>query len=349
MITFYPGPSKVYPQVGEYLQDAFNDGILSQNHRSQPFMDLMQETLRLLHEKLEIPADYHIYFVSSATECWEIISQSLSTQQSLYLYNGAFGKKWYEYARGVGRGAGSGERDVEKIEFGIDEVFPSSLPPSGLVCITQNETSNGTQVSMPSLENVPAGLLAIDATSSMAGIQLDWPLADVWFASVQKCFGLPAGLALMICSPKALEKAKEIGERNHYNSLLFIHENFEKYQTHYTPNVLGIYLLKRVMQHVFPISMVAEKIKKQAIDWYHFIENQTNWQLLVENAEVRSDTVIAVSGSVNEIKAIKERCKIEGITLGNGYGDWKDTSFRIANFPAIEDWEIEKLKSILKN
>jgi phosphoserine aminotransferase len=33
--------------------------------------------------------------------------------------------------------------------------------------------------------------------------------------------------------------------------------------------------------------------------------------------------------------------------LGNGYGKWKNSTFRIANFPAIEEFEITKLKEIL--
>ena len=49
MITFYPGPSKIYPQVELYLQDAYQSGTLSMNHRSQGFMDVLKETLRLMH------------------------------------------------------------------------------------------------------------------------------------------------------------------------------------------------------------------------------------------------------------------------------------------------------------
>jgi len=34
MITFAPGPSKVYDALPNYLQDAYAQGILSANHRS---------------------------------------------------------------------------------------------------------------------------------------------------------------------------------------------------------------------------------------------------------------------------------------------------------------------------
>jgi phosphoserine aminotransferase len=338
MLSFYPGPSKVYPQVAQYLQDAYNEGILSINHRSPACMQIMQETLRLLHEKLDIPADYSIYFVSSATEVWEIIAQSL-TQQSGHYYNGAFGEKWFQYvAKLVPKTTG--------ISFEVEEHITETIDFSqenAVLCLTQNETSNGTQISDYRGFKQENNIVAIDATSSLGGIDLDWTQGDIWFASVQKCLGLPAGMALMICSPKTLQKAQEINDRKYYNSLLFIHENFEKSQTHYTPNVLAIYLLMRVLQEIEPISIISEKIKKQAKDWYDFLE-KTEFKPLIQDKKLRSDTVIVAKGTPEAIKTIKEKAESAGIILGNGYGEWKNDTFRIANFPAIEAWEIEQLK-----
>ncbi|GAB3496052.1 alanine--glyoxylate aminotransferase family protein [Spirosoma knui] len=333
MITFYPGPSKVYPQVADYAAQAVREGIVSLNHRSSAFMGVVEQTIRLLHEKLAIPADYHLAFVASATECWEIVAQSLTKTTSDHPYTGAFGKKWMEYAHRIKPVNERTEADV--------------------LCIVQNETSNGTQVRMDALATYRqnfAGLIAVDAVSSMAGITFDWSLADVWFASVQKCFGLPAGLAVLIYSPAALQRAQEIGENEHYNSLLFIHENFAKFQTPYTPNGLGIYLLMRVLQQVPGIQEVDAITRKRAADWYTFFEQKmahSPFRLLVDEATHRSDTVIAIQGAEADIKAVKDAAQRAGITLGNGYGDWKSTTFRIANFPAITDEEIETLKQFL--
>ena len=334
MITFYPGPSKVYPQVADYAAEAVRSGIVSLNHRSAGFMDIVQETVRLLHEKLDIPADYHIALVSSATECWEIVAQSLTAETSLHPYAGSFGKKWAEYAYRIKPPVNLGEADV--------------------LCIVQNETSNGMQVNMASLGQFRrefTGLIAVDAVSSMAGVVLDWSLADVWFASAQKCFGLPAGLAVLIYSPDALRRAETIGENVHYNSLLFIHENFAKFQTPYTPNGLGIYCLMRVLEQVPPIAEIDAITKKRATDWYSFVDREiTNrFQLLITDPAIRSDTVIAVAGSEADIAAVKKAAQKAGITLGNGYGDWKSTTFRIANFPAITDGEIDRLRQFLRD
>ena len=89
MITFYPGPSKVYPQVEQYISEAFASGLISSNHRSKGFMELLEQTIADLKAKLDVPAGYEVYFVSSATECWEIIAQSLLIDSSLHIYNGA--------------------------------------------------------------------------------------------------------------------------------------------------------------------------------------------------------------------------------------------------------------------
>lgn len=343
MITFYPGPSKIYPQVATYLQDAVQEGILSQNHRSQAFMDMLKDCISLFKQKLNIPKDYNVYFTSSATECWEVIAQSFTAKGSLHIYNGAFGQKWFEYSRKI---VGDNTFDITFNSEARIPILETDTSKYDVLCITQNETSNATQID---INDVPAAeaLIAFDVTSSIGGIELDWTKGDIWLASVQKCLGLPAGLGLMICSPKALRQAENIGERKHYNSFLFMHENFEKYQTPYTPNVLGIYLLRRLMEQVENIAVISKKIKARNLDFCRFIEENTVWQLLIENAAVRSDTVIAIQGVSDAVKQIKQKAREAGITLGNGYGNWKETTFRIANFPAIEDGDFAQLKQIL--
>ena len=342
-MTFYPGPSKVYPQVANYLQDAFAEGILSVNHRSQEGMEVTRGAVEGLYEKLNIPPDYHIYFISSATEAWEIIAQSLTREKSLHFYNGAFGEKWAIYAEKL-------VTEIKRVPFKLNQL-PDIQKVSDfkdVVCITHNETSNGTQIKdLNSFRKAfPETIIAVDATSSLGGIDFDFKDGDVWFGSVQKCFGLPAGMAMMVCSSRAIQRAREINDRKYYNSLLFIHENFQKFQTHYTPNMLNIYLVKKLMQDVENISIIADRLKSRAKKWYDFFENK-EMRCLVQNPEVRSDTVITVEGTAEQIQVIKTLCKVQGITIGNGYGSWKNTTFRIANFPAIEDFEIEALMKTL--
>src|SRR5690606_7491051 len=192
MISFYPGPSCVYPKVSRYMQDAYKEGVLSINHRSNAFMEISKKAINGIRVKLNVPKSYTVYFLTSATECWEVIAESVVQKESIHIYNGAFGEKWCTYTEklvpNVGRKPFDREvqLDAHQLKFNTGE----------LICITQNETSNGTQVSTDIIKVVKKNnlmqLLAIDATSSLAGITLDFSVAGIWFASVQKCFGLPA-------------------------------------------------------------------------------------------------------------------------------------------------------------
>lgn len=349
-VTFYPGPSKVYPQLNNYMQDAFIQGILSINHRSSAFMEIYQKAIDCCKRALHIPAQYDILFVSSATESWEVIAQSLIGSQSYHVYNGAFGQKWMEYTQKIHPATSGFFFDVNQ-QLDIDALQVPAA--SELIAFTQNETSNGTQVTDGIIgafkKQYPQKLIAADATSSLGGIALDFNAADVWFASVQKCLGLPAGLGLLIVSPRALDKARQINDRRYYNSLLFMHENASKYQTHYTPNVLTIYLLMRVMESVAPIEQVGKRIEEQASTWYTFFEKMSSLKPLIAHPSVRSQTVIAIEAEKGFISGLKDKARQTGIIIGNGYGAWKETTFRIANFPAIDQQEIKQLQQVIQD
>ncbi|MBY0436049.1 MAG: aminotransferase class V-fold PLP-dependent enzyme [Cyclobacteriaceae bacterium] len=347
MISFYPGPSRVHDEVPRYVKDAHKKGILSMNHRSEEFMKLYEQTVNLLQKKLNVPKDYSVYFTSSATECWEIIAQSLVQEQSTHIFNGAFGEKWFDYTYRI-------RPSAQAIKFELDSDLPEnlSIQSNELICITHNETSNGTCVPLKRIKEIrlkyPQHLIAIDTTSSMAGTRLDFSQGDVWFASVQKCFGLPAGLAVMICSPTAVSKMKQIGEKKHYNSLVVIDSMLQKWQTTYTPNVLGIYLLMRVLKKSKPINEVSRKTHERYEAWAAFFKSSKHIRPLVKNKRVQSQTVLALEADPADIEKIKSRARKKGLLIGNGYGELKSSTFRIANFPALKKKEIKKLMDFLK-
>jgi phosphoserine aminotransferase len=346
MYTFNPGPSQVYPQVRQYLQDAFDEGWLSAQHRGERFVQLMRQTVTELKNKLNVPQDYTVFFMSSATECWEVLAQSLTPNKSLHLYSGAFGEKWFEYAKAL-------RPNSTGIKFGLDEVpdannLPGLDEQTDLVCITQNETSNATQLRDGVVLNIynrlPGNtLLAVDATSSLAGIQLKYIKADIWYASVQKCFGQPAGLSVMLLSPRAVERFRKINERSHYNSLTAQYEKMLNFQTTHTPNVLGIYLLSRTLHDRPGIKVTHQHLQDRATKLYDYFDQATQLTPMVQNPETRSTTVIGLQAPAPLIDEVKRRALSQGLQLGSGYGTWKPTTLRIANFPAIPDAAFEQL------
>ncbi len=346
-LNFYPGPSKVYDQVKDYLALAYDEGILGIQHRSDKFVEISKNTVALLKKKLNIPQDYYVFFTSSATECWEILTQSLVKQKSFHIYNGTFGQKWLEYARKI-RPESSGVAFDLQAEINVADLQVAS--GTDLICITQNETSNGTQIKENTILNLfnrfPDPLIAVDATSSMAGINLKYIKADIWYASVQKCFGLPAGLAVLVCSPRTIFRAKQINERRYYNSLVLMYEKMLNFQTTHTPNVLNIFLLNKVLEQRPLIKQIDKDLTQRAQQLYDFFQEQitANLSLLVENPDVRSYTVLSIKGDPKMLEEVKKNAARQGITLGNGYGAWAKNTFRIANFPAIVDEEYDVLR-----
>lgn len=330
MLNFYPGPSRIYPQVAQFAQDAFSSGILERNHRSTPVKNLVADCIRSLKSYLDLPESYAVYFVSSATEAWEICAQSL-LEAPAFAYNGAFGEKWYHYTSRL-------MVDVKQRPYGVEEAPDFSGEED--ICFVGNETSNGTWV--PRFPDPRQGLICVDAVSSLGGIQYDMRSADVWISSVQKCFGLPSGLGLLLLSPKALERAEARGDRAFYNSVLFLEDNFSKNETPYTPSIISIYLLKRLLEVLPPLSTIDASLKQRAMELYaHF----DAFSPLVQSTEFRSPTIVALATErPNELlRFLEER----GAIVGKGYGPWKENSFRIANFPAIPDEDYVKLSRIL--
>ncbi len=345
MYTFNPGPSAVYPAVRGYLQDAFDEGWVSVPHRSERFTGMVRQTVADLKAKLNIPQDYTVLFLSSATECWEVLTQSLTPRRSFHLYNGDFGKKWLDYAQAQ-RPASTG------MSFGLEALpdvnsLPFNSDETDLVCVTQNETSTATQLRDPYLLNltnrVGSSLLAVDATSSMGGLNLKFIRADIWFASVQKCFGMPAGLSVLLLSPRAVARVREVNERAHYNSLTEQIAKMLNFQQTHTPNVLAIYVLGRLMAERAPIREVHNHLVDRADKLYAFFEQAGPLRPLIENPDTRSTTVLALQGTTTQIEDVRRQALDAGLYLGSGYGPLKATSLRIANFPAVPDAAMEQL------
>ena len=348
MYSFYPGPSQVWPQLPEWTADAYASGILGQNHRSPAFQELYKALDTEFRRVHQLPDDYAIFFTSSATECWEIIAQSvIGKNRSLHVSQGAFAEKWCTYTNRLSQAA-------QLVEFSTNSL---PLPEKGnkeatpkLVALTHTETSAGLTLPHSVLQeyrNTYANsLIAVDATSSMGGISLPWMLADIWFASAQKCLGLPAGIGLLICNTKAVEVATE---SNYYNSLSFIARNAKQWQTTHTPNVIGVYWLYRSLQNLQSVNLTEKLLWQEAEALRTVIQNHADLDLAITRAELQSPTVLAVKLSEPLLTKIKADAFKEGFLLGNGYGPLKDQSFRIANFPAMPVEIKNRLRQFLVN
>ncbi|MFN8842336.1 MAG: aminotransferase class V-fold PLP-dependent enzyme [Chryseotalea sp.] len=348
MISFYPGPSQLDDAVEAALKKAVSTSMLSENHRSKRFEILYKTTIQTIRKKLSLPKSYTVLFASSATECWEIIEQSLiGNRNSLHLVNGAFGQKWFTYTQLL-------TNHAQVLNFGVDEYVPvSNFPQSPVICFTHNETSNGTYWPESALtqlrKNYPVSLLVADATSSLGGIRINFEQADVWFASAQKCLGLPAGLAVLFLSPRAVDVARTLNHHSHYNALPSMLAMQAKLQTTHTPNVLGIFLLNEILSKRKHIRLIDKQTRTRMHRWISYFKKSKTYTPYVKNSSVQSPTVLCIHSNAANVRALKKLTAKNGYTLGEGYGALKENTFRIANFPALKQKHIKGLQKYLLN
>ena len=353
-IYFTPGPTQLNPAVASYLKSALDNDVFSISHRSDRFKDIFKQTSDNLRALLNISDDFHIFFISSATEAMERIIENCVEQRSTHLVNGAFSERFYQIARDL-------KKSPHKIEaapgngFYADEIQID--PESELICITQNETSTG--VSLPPdittklKRRYPDKLIAVDIVSSVPYIELDYESIDCAFFSVQKGFGLPAGLGVIIINDRCIQKTISLQERGanigSYHNFPALLKQAEKHQTPETPNVPGIYLLGKVCENYLHtgIEDIRNLTERKATMLYNFFDTHPHYQSFVSEKSFRSPTIVVaetLTGSASVIKKLADN----GFIIGSGYGQFKQNHIRIANFPMHSIEELERVLHYLK-
>ena len=353
-IFFVPGPSELYFTVEGHLKTALKEHIGSISHRGKEFKNIFADATENLGHLLSLPSDYHIVFTSSANEVWERVLQNCVAKKSFHLVNGAFSKKFHQFAVDLGL-------ETTKVEAALgDGIDPHSITPAAddeLVAFIQNETSTGVSQPVEDIyacrDNFPEPLFAVDVVSSIPYVDLDFNKVDTAYFSVQKCFGLPAGLGVWLVNQRMVEKARTLAEKGHrlgtYHNLISMVDQARNNQTAETPNVLGIYLLSKVAGDMLQkgVEAIRREIDYKAAVLYHAIQSSDNFQPFVKNERFRSKTVV-VADSKRPSGEIIEEIGHSGIILGKGYGANKENQIRIANFPTHSKEQVEKLADLLE-
>lgn len=347
-INFTPGPSQLYFTIEDHAKQAFKDGIPSLSHRSKAFEKISREATDGLRELLQLPGGYHLYFTGSANEIWERIIQNLVEDQSFHFVNGSFSKRFYEIAALLNKHPKKLEVENGK-GFDANAAIPSDTE---LIAVTHNETSTG--VSLP-LETIyayraknPNALLAVDAVSSLPYPDFDYSKMDSVFFSVQKGFGLPAGLGVWMVNEKCIAKAEQLLAKGisigSYHAIPSLHSHALKNQTPETPNVLGIYLLGKVVQDMLRrgIQTIRKETDYKATLLYQALEKHALIKPSVTDKQYQSKTVI-VADCGEHTERITKFLLEKGMQPGDGYGPAKKSQLRFANFPTHSKEQYELL------
>jgi phosphoserine aminotransferase len=352
-IYFTPGPAQLYPSVEAHLKQALWEDIPSISHRSNQFRSIYQDTVEALRELLGLPDNFAILFTGSATEVWERLLQNCVEETSFHLVNGEFSKKFYEFGHLLQKKSLKQEVEVGK---GFEVADIQVDYKAELIAVVHNETSTGVVTPEADIQQIkqknPQRLVAVDMVSSAPYPQLDYRLVDSAYFSVQKAFGLPAGLGVWLVNEKCLAKAESLENKKFttgaHHRLTNLWKFFEKYETPSTPNVLGIYLLGKIAQDMLRegVANIRKATDRKAQILYDFLQQDSRFEPFVQNPKHRSPTVIVANTVANAPDLIK-KISAQGLIMGSGYQTFKEKQIRIANFPAVSLAAVEQLREAL--
>lgn len=345
--SFQPGPSQLLPSVEYWTQVALKEGLLSRYHRDAVWKEIFKKAQEALSRYLGLPEGWLVTFVSSATEAWQILAEATEGMYSLHIVQGEFGKRWHSLQKVL-----SPKAEILEIAFELplrDQLIAANIQHEAIqyLAVVHVETSVGAWIPMLGMlrEIFPKAVIAVDATSSMGGIQIPWETVDAAFASVQKCFGLPPGLGILIISPQAVSIFRD-RPRVRYNSLGYLIQQAERHEPIHTPNLLGIFLAAQVYS-AFSESVreVERRLLARSTFLYEAFEKKGFHALLPP--VYRSPTVLTFRWRLREEgQVLRVKAHAEGLYLGWGYGPYKEGTFRVANFPALPDEAYERLLSV---
>ena len=353
MRLFTAGPVACFPEVLEAMK------FQMFSHRSKEYQELHKDATLRLKKFLEADKATVLLIPSSGTGFMEASVRNAIPPRGKVLVTviGEFGNRYKEAVERNGRIPVVLEKELGKAvkPEELDDALKKN-PDVEAVTITYNETSTGVLNPLRELAKVAkehGKLVFVDAVSAMgaADIKVDAWGIDLVFASSQKAFGLPPGLAMAAVSEEVFERAKKIPERGLYFDLLEIREFLEKqWSTPTTPPisiVIGLDVMLRVIDRMGGkeawLKMYAERaetIRKRVLE--------LGLELFAEPGYYSPTITVVYNPPGVKGPVIYEELRKRGIEIAKGYGKVRDITFRIGHMGYITQEDIEELFKNLK-
>ncbi|MEM4570368.1 MAG: alanine--glyoxylate aminotransferase family protein [Desulfurococcaceae archaeon] len=350
---FTAGPVACFPEVLEIMK------VQMLSHRSAEYRSLHRDTVERLAEFLEARKSTVLLIPASGTGFMEASIRNAVSPKGKVLVTiiGEFGNRYKEAVERNGRVPIVLEKPLGKpvLPEELDDALKKN-PDVEAVTITYNETSTGVLNPLRELAKVAKErdkLVFVDAVSAMGAAEIkvdEWGL-DLVFASSQKAFGLPPGLAMAAVSERVFEVAKKIPDRGLYFDLLEIREFLQReWSTPTTPPIPQIAALNVVLRIIERMGGKeawlrmyeerAEKIRKGVLD--------LGLQLFAEPGYYSPTITVVYNPPGIRGPVIYEEMKKRGIEIARGYGKVRDITFRIGHMGYITDEDIDLLFSNLR-
>lgn len=343
---FVPGPTNVPENVRRAID------IPMEDHRAPDLPDFTQPLFKDLKKIFKTESGQVFLFPASGTGGWEAcITNTLKPGDKVLASRfGQFSHLWIDLCQRM-------QLDVEYIDVEWGRGVPLNDYAERLnadkshtikaVLATQNETATGVQSDIQGVRqamdacNHPA-LLFVDGVSSVASVDFrmdEWQV-DVVVAGSQKGFMLPAGLAIMCVSQKAITASKERGFHPCYFDFNdMITSNANGYFPYTPPMTLlrGLrasvdLLLEEGLQNVFDRhAFLATGVRKAVSAW--------GLELCAKEPIWYSDTVsaICVPEGYDSAELIKHAYFRYGLSLGGGLSEVAGKVFRIGHLGDLNE------------
>lgn len=322
------------------------------DHRSPLFGDILHPCLDGVRQVLKSDSAKIFIFPSTGTGGWETaLSNTLSKgDKVLAARNGMFSHRWIDMCQRHGL-------DVQIIETPWGEGLPADryeeiLRADGahnikVVLATHNETATGVKSDIAAVRkaldaaNHPA-LLFVDGVSSIASMDFrfdEWGV-DIAVTGSQKGFMLPAGLAILGFSEKAIEASKSAGLPRTFFDITDMQNGYNANAFPYTPPV-GLMnglklslemLLGEGLENVFARHhRIAEGVRVAASAW--------GLELCAASPDLYSDTVSAIRTpeGFNATDIVTRAAGTYGVAFGVGLGEIAGKVFRIGHLGSLTD------------
>jgi alanine-glyoxylate transaminase / serine-glyoxylate transaminase / serine-pyruvate transaminase len=343
---FVPGPTNLPDRVLRAMN------VVSEDHRSPKFPELVMPLFPQLKKVFKTESGQAFIFPASGTGGWEAaITNTLSPGDTVLAQRfGQFSHLWIDLCKRQGLNVieqdeewGTGN-NPDRIEETLKADKKHEIKA---VLATHNETATGVTSNIAAVRKAmdnakhPA-MLFVDGVSSVGSIDFkmdEWGV-DVIVSGSQKGFMLPAGLALMAASPKAL-KAGETAKmkRAYFEFKDMINANKTGYFP-YTPALPLLYGLREALNILFEEGL--DQVFKRHTHLAKGVRAAVGaWGLkpCAKEEKWNSDTVtaIVVPEGYDAAKVIETAYKRYNLALGAGLSKVAGKVFRIGHLGDLNE------------
>jgi len=342
---FVPGPTNTPHEILSAMHVPMED------HRSPIFPKLLNPILADLKKVFRTEAGQCFVFPATGTAGWEVaMTNCLNQGDKVLIYRfGQFGHLWAEAARKLGF-----DVEIHQVEWGkgipLDHLEARLKEDKNheikAVLATHNETSTGVTSDIPGVRKAmdaaghPA-LLFVDGVSSIASIEFkmdEWGV-DGAISGSQKGFMLPAGLAILGFSQKALAAVDSSNFPRSFFSLKEMAASNKDGYTPYTPSTPMLHGLRKALEILLDEGMenvyarhhrLGEGVRRAVAAWGLNICAQPGFE---------SDTVTAVvvPADKDARDVIATAYNKYQISLGGGLSEVAGKVFRIGHIGDMND------------